>query len=80
MWMLVWGATGVYTAAYAAETEALYGEPLEFEVAGMTVREAFAKAGHPVPDDAMVGYSNITGTWRWGTNDAHGSWWRWWAK
>lgn len=31
MWMLVWGATGVYTAAYAAETDALYGEPLEFE-------------------------------------------------
>ena len=29
MWMLIWGATGVYTAAYAAETDALYGEPLE---------------------------------------------------
>jgi hypothetical protein len=32
MWMLVWGATGVYTAAYAAETDALYGEPLELEL------------------------------------------------
>lgn len=31
MWMLVWGTTGVYTAAYAAETDALYGEPLEFD-------------------------------------------------
>lgn len=30
-WMLVWGATGVYTAAYAAETDALYGEPVEFD-------------------------------------------------
>lgn len=30
MWMLAWGATGVSTAAYAAETDALYGEPLEF--------------------------------------------------
>jgi rare lipoprotein A (peptidoglycan hydrolase) len=30
-WMLVWGATGVYTAAHAAETDALSGEPLEFD-------------------------------------------------
>lgn len=29
MWMLAWGATGVSTAAYAAETDALSGEPLE---------------------------------------------------
>lgn len=45
----------------------------------MTVREAFAKAGHPVPEDAMIGYSNITGAWRWGANDAHGTFFRGWA-